>query len=219
MTACRPRRISRPARAARALVLPLVVVLSVAACGDEAPSREGAAPERAAPERVRDEAPPGRTVATAPGFLEPVEERAAPTRLRITSIGVDVAVVPVGVDGAGDMQVPGPEVAGWYRFGPHPGEPGSSVLAAHVDYDGRPGAFFRLRELEVGDRVEVGDGAGAVQLAVTEVAQVPKDGLEATGAFERSGRPRVALVTCGGEFDRERRSYEDNVIAWAEPVA
>jgi hypothetical protein len=218
MTACRPHRLSRPARAARTLLLSLVVTLVVAACGGQAPPREGAARDRAAPERVREEAPAGRTVATAPGFLRPVEERAGPTRLRIDVIGVDVAVVPVGVDQAGDMQVPGPEVAGWYRFGPRPGEPGSSVLAAHVDYDGRPGAFFRLRELEVGDRVEVTGSAGATQLAVTEVAQVPKEGLVASGAFDRSGRPRVALVTCGGGFDRERRSYEDNVVAWAEPL-
>jgi Sortase domain len=218
MTACRPRRTSRPVRAVRALVLSLAVTLVVSACGGQAPPREGAARERAAPERVREEAPARRTVATAPGFLEPVDERAGPARLRIDRIGVDVAVVPVGVDGTGDMQVPGPEVAGWYRFGPRPGEPGSSVLAAHVDYDGRPGAFFRLRELGVGDRVEVSVDGELRPLAVTEVTQVPKEGLAATGAFERSGRPRVALVTCGGGFDRERRSYEDNVVAWAEPL-
>jgi hypothetical protein len=93
------------------------------------------------------------------------------------------------------------------------------VLAAHVDYDGRPGAFFRLRELAAGDRVEVqGPDGRTLELAVTEVTQVPKDRLAAAGAFDRAGPSRVALVTCGGAFDRARRSYEDNVLAWAEPV-
>jgi sortase (surface protein transpeptidase) len=159
-------------------------------------------------------------VATAPGFLRAVEDRTGPARLRIRSIDVDVEVVPVGVVRAGDMEVPGPSVAGWYRFGPRPGEAGSSVLAAHVDYGGREGAFFRLREVAVGDPVEVaGPGTGSRTFTVTDVAQVPKEGLAAAGAFDRSGPPRLALVTCGGDFDRDRRRYEDNVVVWAEPVA
>jgi hypothetical protein len=158
-------------------------------------------------------------VATAPGVVRPAEPRPGPGRLRIGSIGVDVDVVPVGVDAAGDMQVPGPTVAGWYQFGPRPGEPGSAVLAAHVDYGGRPGAFFRLRDVVPGDRVEVAGPDGApLALTVSEVTRVPKAGLAATGVFDRTGPPRVALVTCGGAFDRARRSYEDNVVAWAEPV-
>ena len=103
--------------------------------------------------------------------------------------------------------------------GPSPGEPGTSVLAAHVDYDGRPGAFFRLRDLAVGERVEVtmSDGSVAV-LSVTGSSQVDKGDLAAAGVFDRSGPSRIALITCGGEFDRSRRSYEDNVVAIAEPV-
>ncbi len=213
----RPHRSPRPVRAARALALLLPAVVA-AGCGA---SESGDAPARAATTTSEAAAaePAPRTVVTSPGFVRPADPRPGPARLRIGSIGVDVEVLPVGVDAAGDMQVPGPTVAGWYQFGPRPGEPGSALLAAHVDYDGRPGAFFRLRDLVPGDRVEVtGPDGATLDLAVSEVARVPKEGLAATGAFDRSGPPRVALVTCGGEFDRSRRSYEDNVVAWAEPV-
>ena len=209
----RPHRFPPPVRAAPALVAAILLV----ACGGGPERRDGLAAPRPT---TTVEQPAPRSVATAPGFLRPVEDRTGPVRLRINSIGVDVAVVPVGVDRAGDMEVPGPSVAGWYRFGPRPGEPGSSVLAAHVDYDGRAGAFFRLRRVAVGDPVEVAvPGSGSKTFTVTDVAQVPKEGLAAAGAFDRTGRPRLALVTCGGDFDRARRSYEDNVVAWAEPVA
>jgi sortase (surface protein transpeptidase) len=93
------------------------------------------------------------------------------------------------------------------------------VLAAHVDYGGRPGAFFRLRELGIGDRVEVSMSDGSVvDLSVSDLSTVDKDDLGATGVFDRRGSPRIALITCGGAFDRSRRSYEDNVVALAEPL-
>lgn len=212
MPACRPHR--PPAvRAARALAA-VLAVLAVAGCAD-APSRPAAGPTTTTP------APPAeqpQTVATVPGTLPPVEERATPVRLRVPSLDVDVDVVPVGTDAAGDMAVPGPEVAGWYRFGPEPGAPGSAVIAAHVDYDGRPGPFFRLQEVAEGDPVEVVMSDGAVlRLTVGAPSQVSKDRLADSGAFDRTGAARVTLVTCGGEFDRSRRSYEDNVVAVAEP--
>ena len=35
--------------------------------------------------------------------------------------------------------------------------------------------------------------------------------------FARDGAERLVLITCGGEFDSRAGSYEDNVIAYAEP--
>jgi sortase (surface protein transpeptidase) len=117
------------------------------------------------------------------------------------------------------MEVPGAVEVGWYRYGPAPGSSGSAVLAAHVDYEGREGAFFRLRELRPGAEVEVTAKAGASRrFRVTEVVRYPKDELPDDRVFGRDGGPRLALVTCGGEFDRSARTYRDNVVAFAEPV-
>src|SRR5688500_13184870 len=117
MPACRPHR--PPAvRAARALAA-VLAVLTVAGCAD-APSRPAAGPTTTTPAPPAPPAEQPQTVATVPGTLPPIEERATPVRLRVPSLDVDVEVVPVGTDAAGDMAVPGPEVAGWYRFGPEP---------------------------------------------------------------------------------------------------
>jgi hypothetical protein len=143
---------------------------------------------------------------------------APPSRLRIGSIGVDASVRPVGVEVDGALEVPPAAEVGWYRYGSAPGASGSAVLAAHVDYDGEAGAFFRLRDLEVGAPVEVElAGGDRRSFVVTELLQVPKVELDPAW-FARSGAARLVLITCGGEFDRSARSYRDNVVAVAEPV-
>ena len=121
------------------------------------------------------------------------------------------------VDGA--LEVPPAAEVGWYQFGPVPGAAGSAVLAAHVDYDGEAGAFFRMRELEISAPVEVElAGGDRRSFVVTELLQVPKSELDPDW-FARSGAARLVLITCGGEFDRSARSYRDNVVAIAERVA
>jgi hypothetical protein len=36
--------------------------------------------------------------------------------------------------------------------------------------------------------------------------------------WAREGDPQLVLITCGGEFDAQARSYEDNVVAFARPA-
>jgi LPXTG-site transpeptidase (sortase) family protein len=108
---------------------------------------------------------------------------------------------------------------GWYRYGSRPGtSSGSSVLSGHVDdrVQGR-GAFADLGEVEPGDPVEV-ELADGTRLAyrVRTVERIGKDELAVDQLFTRSGAPRLTLVTCGGDFDRTTRSYEQNVVVTAE---
>ena len=115
------------------------------------------------------------------------------------------------------MQIPDVSEVGWYRFGATPGQPGSTVLAAHIAYDGVDGVFRHLDDLEAGDAVSVTLSDGSTRpYVVTEVSQYPKTDLPAD-VFARDGAERLVLITCGGEFDSRAGSYEDNVIAYAEP--
>jgi hypothetical protein len=61
------------------------------------------------------------------------------------------------------------------------------------------------------------DDGTELRYRVAGLATVPKDALPAE-LWAKDGPSRLALVTCGGSFDRSRRSYEGNVIAWAEPA-
>ena len=151
----------------------------------------------------------------------PVTTGPHPVRLVITELGVDAPVQPHGVDSEGRMDVPDNiEEVGWYRFGPSPGEPGSAVLAAHVDLAGPGrGLFYDLGDLEPGDEVQVGyDDGTSARFLVTARAIYEKTELPLDVIFSRAGSPVLTLVTCGGEFSRSARSYDSNVVVFAVPV-
>ncbi|MCO5316948.1 MAG: class F sortase [Microthrixaceae bacterium] len=146
---------------------------------------------------------------------------AVPTGLSIPSLGVLSAVVPVGLEADGSMQIPGAQEAGWYLPGRIPGSPtGSAVIAAHVDFNDSPGVFFDLRNIQPGSEVLVSDASGAThRFTVTERIQLAKEQVPMEQLFRTGGDPVLTLVTCGGAFDRSERSYADNIIVWATPVA
>ncbi|MFR9803274.1 class F sortase [Pseudonocardia sp. RS010] len=154
-----------------------------------------------------------------------VEPAAAPVGLTVERAGetlLAAPVVPVGVDAAGAMGVPRDvDTVGWYRFGAAPGAgTGSALLAGHVDdREQGLGAFHDLGGLVPGDLVTVRrDGAPPIRYAVREVRSVAKDALAAEELVARAGPPRLTLVTCGGPFDRQTRSYRDNVVVVALPA-
>jgi LPXTG-site transpeptidase (sortase) family protein len=169
-----------------------------------------------APAEVTASAP----VTTAAQAPDPAAQ-ALPIRVRLGGIDVEAPVVPVGVDGLGEMELPQDvRTVGWYRFGPAPGAAaGSSVLSGHVDdrVQGR-GTFYRLTDLEAGDpvSVELADGT-QLEYRVRTVERIDKDVLPGEEIFDRTGPPRLTLVTCGGDFDWGTRKYQDNVVVTARP--
>ena len=174
-------------------------------------------------------ADPGGTVAppeaSGPGPVEPgVPARAVPLRVRIGAISVDAPIVPVGLEDDGAMEIPD-RVAeiGWYDpdgLGVGPGTVGTAVLAGHVDSRRQGnGALFHLRDLQVGETIEIDLADGTTQRwIITQVTQYSKDELPLEEVFTWSGAPRLAVITCGGAFDRTERSYSDNIVVYAEPA-
>ena len=161
------------------------------------------------PVPVRDAAP-----TTAP-------EAPLPVRVDVPARGIAAPVLPVGVTGDGQMALPDDvRQVGWYRFGGRPGDAGSAVIAGHVDdRDQGAGALFPLREAAPGDEVVVTDDAGRVtrwQVVSREVLH--KEALPVDALFDRAGPPRLVLITCGGPFLPESRSYRDNVVVVAGPA-
>lgn len=167
---------------------------------------------------VADAAPPPR-VSTAASTPRP---GASPVGLRIPDLGVDVPVVPVGVDRTnGGMEIP-EDVAtvGWYRFGPgFDAQQGSTVLAGHVDRAGQEGALFDLRDLEPEATLVLSGPDGQVRsYAVVSRDRWSKDQVPLERLFARTGAPRLVVITCGGPFDESTRSYRDNVVITAVPT-
>lgn len=166
--------------------------------------------------------PSGRSVPVRPAADVPPERAAAPVRLVYPAIGADMEVVPTGVLPDGGMELPDdPDVAGWYRHGPAPGDAaGSAVIASHSGSPRNPvGRLYGLREAAVGDEVTVADAEGVERRhVVTSVTALGKAGLDFAPHFRRDGAPVLTLITCGGEWDEATGHYTDNILVTAAPA-
>jgi hypothetical protein len=147
----------------------------------------------------------------------PGVDEATPVRVRIPAIGTDAGVDPVGLEPSGGMELPDDvSRVGWYEPGPAPGAAGSAVLAGHVDSRTQgAGALFRLRELDVDDEIELTTEDGDQRWRVVARASYPKQALPIEELFTWDGPARLVVITCGGEFDAETGSYEENVVVHA----
>ncbi|MCD2196126.1 class F sortase [Actinomycetospora endophytica] len=171
---------------------------------------------------VADAVPPSHTAA-APATVanrSPAPRIAGrPVRLIIPALGVRAPVDPVDAPD-GDLEIPGdPGRVGWWQAGAAPGaEAGTVLIAGHVDTAASgPGALFWLDRLHPGDAVTVATTSGDVHYVVATLRRYPKADLPRSVATP-AGAPGLAIVTCGGAFDRRARSYLDNVVVAAVPA-
>ena len=206
------------------------VLLLTSALGGEAPpappassARPSAEAPGAAPSTPEPPAASPSALPAAPETEQVPQDvlpASAPTRVRVPALGVDTALVTLGLEPSGAMQVPdGGADVGWYDRSPTPGQVGPTVLAGHVSWDGEPGVFFDLGGLAPGELVDVARTDGAtVTYRVTGVEQYPKDAFPTLEVYGNTPGPELRLITCGGSFDDASGHHRDNVVVYAEMV-
>ncbi|HEY8480170.1 MAG TPA: class F sortase [Spirillospora sp.] len=146
-----------------------------------------------------------------------------PTQITIKKIGVSAPIGQIGLLPNGKVQEPPlsqPNLVGWYKEGVTPGEIGPSVLLGHVDANGKQAVFYRLKELQAGDQIQVArkDGTTAT-FAVQQIQRVDKNAFPHKKVFgEQLDHASLRLVTCGGAFDPKSGHYKDNIIVYAKLV-
>ena len=168
--------------------------------------------------------PPETTSVNAP---EPVVRarpmnRALPVRITIPRIHVNAPVEQLGQNADGTVEVPTltrPNLAGWYKYGPTPGQKGAAVVLGHVDAHSRQAVFFRLGSLRHGDRIDVARTGGSVAtFAVDSVVPVAKDRFPTWSVYGRTKYAALRVVTCGGAYDKKTMHYLSNIIVYAHLV-
>ena len=149
--------------------------------------------------------------------------RSAPVRIRIPAIGVSAPVMRLGQNADGTVQVPplgDHNLAGWYAYGPAPGQRGAAVILGHVDSLTGISVFYYLKDLHAGDRVYVTLADGQVAaFAVDGEQKVSKDDFPTASVYGESSYPGLRLITCGGPFDRTTGHYLENLIVYAHLLA
>jgi sortase (surface protein transpeptidase) len=145
--------------------------------------------------------------------------RSVPVRLRIPSIGVNAPITDVGLNANDTVQVPplgNHNLAGWYKYGPTPGQLGPSVLLGHVDSVTGLSVFYYLKDLRKGDKVYVtlADGKTAT-FVVDGLQRVEKTAFPTADVYGKLSYAGLRLITCGGAFDPTTGHYLENIIVYA----
>lgn len=93
------------------------------------------------------------------------------------------------------------------------------MLASHVDFNRVPGIVRYLTKVEVGDGVSLTTADGGIhRFVATKRTMYDKDRLPPDRVWSRTGGPTLVLVTCGGQFNRQRRSFEQNTVVYGHPL-
>lgn len=145
--------------------------------------------------------------------------RGLPVRLLIPKIKIDAPVVYLGLTTGGDMAVPGSaEDVGWYKYGPLPGNDGSSVVDGHVvGSRGQRGVFADLNQLQKGDNLSVIDGQGRTATFTVRESQSYDPQADATAVFRSSdGKAHLNLITCSGDWDAAQHRYLERLVVFAD---
>lgn len=151
--------------------------------------------------------------------LSPLSASARPLRVRIPRIGVDAPLAPLGLAGDGSLEPPPvaeTALAGWYADGTPPGAVGTALVTGHVDNPAGPAVFYGLGSLRRGATVAVDrdDGLTAVFTVAAVEVHAGSD-FPDRRVYGAARRPEIRLITCGGGYDEQSRSYLGNVVVYA----
>lgn len=197
-------------RAVRAVGIMLVAGMSLVGCGGHSH-----------PTAARPSATSSSATSTAPVVPTPTPgmPRSIPTWVDIPAIGAKSSLVQLGLNTDKSVQVPPvsqPLQAGWYKYGPTPGQVGPAVILGHIDGNHQEGIFWRLHELKRGDMVRIGRKDGkTLTFTVRRVEEKPKSTFPTAAVYGNTADPELRLITCGGAFDASTRNYLDNIIVFA----
>ena len=180
----------------RACLFAIIMILALTACGSTSISE---VPEvRMSHAMNSNAAPTVLPIGKTDSALNPV-------RLIIPAIEINAPVEWVGTDPNADLATPTQnpwQDVGWYNLGPHPGERGSAVIDGHLDRPGGfPAVFWRLRDLRVGDEVQVKNTSGkTLRFQVTRIELYPAQDAPIQDIFGNWGGTYLNLITCAGDW-------------------
>lgn len=142
-----------------------------------------------------------------------------PSRLLIPKLDIDASVEFVGLTPKGDMAVPKDiKNVGWFDSGPRPGERGSAVIAGHFSGDNtQTGVFNNLHSLEVGDQLYILDTNGTSTTFIVREKRSYDPG-HVEEVFGQNDLAHLNLITCGGEWDKTKKSYTKRLVIFTDIV-
>jgi len=165
-----------------------------------------------------------RTAPDAPGITQATARDREPVFLRIDELGVKSPVERTGMDSAGAVAIPEDvTTTAWFTGSRRLAAlKGATVIVGHRDSASQgSGALFGIEALTPRSVVTVTGRDGIVRsyrVVTIEFIDKANFAVEAPRIFGHRGPHRLVLITCGGAFDEQARSYLSNVVVTALPA-
>ncbi len=153
----------------------------------------------------------------------PQPQAAPPSRLVISSIGVDAPVVPLGwvaAEGGSRWQEVPDGAIGWHINSATPGQGSNVVLSGHHNIKGQ--VFRRLAELQPADEVILVAGGQEYRYRVAEVLIIPEKGMPPEQRLQNAlwmaptRRERLTLISC---WPLNNNTHRVIVLAYPEQAS
>ncbi len=153
-----------------------------------------------------------------------------PVRFMIPALYIDAPVVSQSLGADALPTVPErPDQVAWYDFSATPGLNGNAVFSGHVDWQTAdrvpiPGVFYRLREMKIGDIIEVTlEDGSTLKYRVTGNVATPYNDPNVVKVMNPIDRDVITVITCGGTWTNNGRlpnggNYSHRIIVRAERV-
>lgn len=143
-----------------------------------------------------------------------------PRRITIPKIGVDARIKPLGTKSNNELKAPANIYdAGWYERSARLGEKtGATLIDGHVHGLTKPGVFYGLKKVGVGELIEVERGDGEVfryKVVRTQTYNRHNVDMAAAIASVDPARPGLNLITCTGTLEKGANTYSDRLLVQA----
>lgn len=160
-------------------------------------------------------------------FHAPTPEK--PRRMIIPRLKVDAPIATFGMNQLEkDGSLPAPKTAAevaWYDYSGQAGEANNAVFAGHLDWNGQPAVFAKIKDLVNGDQIIlVGDngsrftyevlGCDDVECHLPMSTRTDVDEFIGFSAFAH-----LTMISCEGQWDTIKKDYSHRRIVRARLIA
>ncbi|MPZ00725.1 MAG: class F sortase [Actinophytocola sp.] len=197
------------------IIAPIIgLLLLLAGCCDDAATDQQAGGD--SPAGTAAAAPPDLDALKSYRAVRTPESVPDPVAIDIPAIDVNGKLTKTALNSDRTLEVPEFGDMSWFAKGSAPGEPGPAAILGHVDNKQGPDVFYRLKDMSQGDKITVtAKGGKKLVFVVDRVEQHAKKKFPTEKVWLPTAKPELRLITCGGEFNRNRDSYRDNIIVFA----
>lgn len=141
-------------------------------------------------------------------------------RLTIPALKINAKIQDVGITSKGNMSTPNNFFdVGLYKYGPIPGDTGSSVIDGHVNNGfGFNAVFGNLKNIKIGDDIYVEIEKGTKIHFVVTSTSIYDYNAQAREVFEQSDGSYLKLITCSGNWIKDLRTHDKRLVVNAKKV-